>query len=253
MVDIHSHILPGLDDGARTLEEAVEMLRVAYENGTTDIVATPHSNLEFAFRPDVVKQKIAELEAAAPVRPRLHRGCDFHLSFDNIQDAFANPSKYTINNRSYLLVEFSDLLIAKAIDEVFARMIAAGMIPVITHPERNMLLMRRVDDMKSWVDRGCLIQVTALSFLGRFGSEARDAARELMKRGLVHVVASDAHDPEDRSPRLTEARLHVAKKYGELRAEQLFVTNPRAVLTGAPVEMFPPAEPARRKWYRFWN
>src|SRR5437588_11975332 len=108
MVDIHSHILPELDDGAKSLEESIEMLEIAVAAGTTDIVGTPHSNAEFAFRPDLIQEKIATLQSAMKDRIQIHSGCDFHLSYDNIQDALAHPTKYTINNRCYLLVEFSD-------------------------------------------------------------------------------------------------------------------------------------------------
>lgn len=253
MIDIHSHVLPGLDDGARTLEQAVEMVRIAARTGTTDIVASPHANIEFRFDPGLVTEKIAELQAAAGTDVRIHRGCDFHLYFDNIQDALADPAKYTINGKGYLLVEFPDLLIAKSTPEVFARLGAAGMIPIITHPERNFLLHARIEELKTWVDQGCLLQVTGQSLLGRFGPEARDFARQLMRRGLVHFIASDAHDDQDRTPRLDQAYAHVAGRFGEDRAEVLFVTNPGAVLSGEPLPEQPEPEPVpERKWYRFW-
>jgi protein-tyrosine phosphatase len=253
MIDIHSHVLPGLDDGARTLEQAVEMLRIAARGGTTDIVASPHANTEFQFDPALVTEKIAELQAAAGPGVRIHRGCDFHLFFDNIQDALANPSRYTINGQSYLLVEFPDLLIARSTPEVFARLTAAGMIPIITHPERNFLLHTRIEQLSAWVDSGCLVQVTGQSFLGRFGAEARNVARQLMRRGLVHFVASDAHDDQDRTPRLDDAYADVAGRFGEEMAQALFVTNPQAVLLGEMLPEQPEPEPAReRKWYKFW-
>ena len=113
MIDIHSHILPGLDDGPESVDESVAMLRIAAEAGTTDIVATPHSNLDYSFDPEQISERIAELSEAAGPAPHIHRGCDFLLSYDNIQDALANPTRYTINHRGYLLVEFSDLLIFK--------------------------------------------------------------------------------------------------------------------------------------------
>jgi protein-tyrosine phosphatase len=250
MIDIHSHVLPDLDDGAKSLDEAVEMLRIAERAGTTDLVATPHANLEFRFQPEAISRKIAALQAAAGLSVRLHRGCDFHLYFDNIQDALANPSKYTINGKSYLLVEFPDLLIAKTTPEVFARLREAGMVPIITHPERNFLLHHRLDDLQSWIELGCLVQVTAQSLLGRFGREARCVGQQLMKRGMVHFIASDAHDAGDRTPRLGEAYRYVAKYFGEETAQALFVTNPRAVLSGDALPEQPaPAPP--RKWYKF--
>jgi protein-tyrosine phosphatase len=240
-----------VDDGPKTLEQSVEMLRLAAENGTTDIVASPHANNEFKFDPEAIAAKIEELRQAVNGAIRIHTGCDFHLSFDNIQDSLQNPSKYTINHKCYVLVEFSDLLIPKTTDDVFYQMRSAGMIPIITHPERNMLLQKRLDKLEAWVESGCLLQVTAQSFLGRFGKEANAFADRLLHKGLVHIVASDAHDAKYRPPSLKQAYEYVAKACGERRAVIMFVTNPSAALTGAAMEIDnePPA-PAK-KWYRF--
>jgi protein-tyrosine phosphatase len=238
-----------VDDGPKTLEQSLEMLRMAVDNGTTDIVASPHANHEFKFEPEVVAGKIEELRQAVNGAIRIHSGCDFHLSFDNIQDSLQNPSKYTINHKNYVLVEFSDLLIPKTTDDVFYQMRLAGMIPIITHPERNMLLQKRLDKLEAWVESGCLLQVTAQSFLGRFGKQAKVFADRLLHKGLVHVVASDAHDAKYRPPSLKQAYEYVLKACGERRAGTVFVKNPTAVLSGAAVEIDdePPASP--KKWY----
>jgi protein-tyrosine phosphatase len=254
MIDIHTHVLSGLDDGAMTLDEGIAMVRMAAETGTTDLVASPHANLEFRFDPDRVEEGIAALEKASGAPLRIHRGCDFHLYFDNIQDALAHPSKYTIDHKSYLLVEFPDILVAKTTPEIFARLLGAGMTPVITHPERNFLLHTRMGELESWVESGGLVQVTAQSLLGRFGAEAREVARRLMSLGLVHFIASDAHDSRDRTTRLDLAYQHVVKRYGRERAEFLFVRNPQAALEGRPLPEQPPAEAEpSRKWFRFWS
>lgn len=230
------------------------MVRIAAETGTTGIAATPHASLDFRFDSEVVDQKIAELAAACGPVPRIYRGCDFHLTYDNIQDALTNPATYTINRRNYLLVEFSDLLIAKSTDEVFLRMREAAIIPVITHPERNWLLHKRVPQLEGWVAGGCCLQVTAQSLLGRFGREARAFGWELIRRGLCQFVASDAHDPEDRTPRLDLAYQQIAKRFGEARAERLLVANPQAVLEGQLLEFEPEPEPLpARKWFQFWR
>jgi protein-tyrosine phosphatase len=240
-----------VDDGPKTLEQSLEMLRLAADDGTTDIVASPHANHEFKFEPEVVAGKIEELRQAVNGAIRIHSGCDFHLSFDNIQDSLQNPSKYTINHKNYVLVEFSDLLIPKTTDDVFYQMRSAGMIPIITHPERNMLLQKRLDKLEAWVESGCLLQVTAQSFLGRFGKQAKVFADRLLHKGLVHIVASDAHDTKYRPPSLKHAYEYVSKACGERRAGVVFVKNPSAVLSGAAVEIDdePPASP--KKWYQF--
>jgi protein-tyrosine phosphatase len=253
LVDIHSHVLYSLDDGAQTIEDSLAMLRVAADSGTTDLVATPHANLSYKFDPAKIRERVAELSAAVP-EIRLYSGCDFHLSYDNIQDAIENPRKYTINHQRYLLVEFSDLLIFRNTPEIFARLLDAGMDPVITHPERNGLLRQRLEAIETWVSDGAFVQVTAQSLLGEFGRRALDFSRTLLDRGLVHFVASDAHDCQHRPPRLDLAHAWLAAKYSEALADALCVANPRATLTGDPLEPLPepiPAEP--RKWYQIWR
>ena len=251
MVDIHSHILWGLDDGAETLEESVAMLKAAALGGTTDMVATPHANSQYKYDGAVVEARIAELAEITCDVPRVHRGCDFHLNYENIEDALRYPGKYTINGWKYLMVEFPDLFIPPSMDSIFQQMRERGIIPVVTHPERNALLAKRRDWMQQWAALGCLAQVTAQSLTGRFGRAAEGYGWELLEKGLAQFVASDAHDPEGRHPRLDEARGLVAERMGADAAERLFETNPRATLTGAPLPL--PPEPAagtpKKKWF----
>ena len=254
MIDIHSHVLFGLDDGARTIEDSLAMVRMAAEHGTTDLVATPHANLEYRFDPERIAERMAQLRAAAGDALRLYTGCDFHLSFDNIQDAIDHPRKYTIHQQSYLLVEFSELLIFKNTDEIFARLNDAGMTPVITHPERNGLLRQREDTIAKWVDAGVRVQLTAQSLTGDFGQRAQEFSRQLLDRRLVHVVASDGHDCQRRPPVMDQARAWLRKHYGDALAEALCVTNPGATLSGAAMHLPDAgAEWSVRKWYEFWR
>jgi protein-tyrosine phosphatase len=231
------------------------MARMAAEAGPTDIVATPHADLQYEFDPELVERKIAELAEACQGVLRIHYGCDFHLYYDNVQDALANPSKYAVNHKRYVLVEFSDLLVVKIADEVLERMRSAGMIPIITHPERNGVLQRRIDRLETWVADGCCIQVTAQSLRGSFGGSAKKFSRELLDRGLVHFIASDAHDTERRPPRLDEAYRWVLEEYGADQARRLFVENPAAVLSGEPLPAGEIERPSRppRKWWRPWG
>jgi protein-tyrosine phosphatase len=249
MVDIHSHILWGLDDGAETLDESLAMLKLAAESGTTDIVATPHANSRYRYQADVVRQRIEEATAGVSGQPRIHRGCDFHLSFDNVQDAMENPAKYAINDTQYLLVEFPNGPLT-GMTRVLTTLLDRGMIPIMTHPERQQQLQRIGDDFQEWVQLGCLVQVTAQSLLGRFGSGPGDSAWEMLRRGLVHFIASDGHDVKDRPPRLDLAFEAVSKRMGAEQARLLFIDNPGAVLRGGAVEA---GMPQRKPWYRFWN
>jgi protein-tyrosine phosphatase len=254
LIDIHSHILYGLDDGARTLENSVAMLRMAEEHGTKAIVATPHANQDYKFDPQLISQRIQKVSAAYGGPVKIHRGCDFHLTYDNIQDAIENPGKYTIDGGRYLLVEFSDLLIFKNTQEIFERLQSAGMTPIVTHPERNGLLRQRLEQIKAWVANGATTQVTGQSLTGRFGQRAQEFSRVLLANGLVHFIASDAHDCEYRPPVMDEARAWLREHYGEQLAETLCVTNPGRALTGeslvAPQKTV--SSPAR-KWYQIWR
>ncbi len=251
MIDIHCHILPGVDDGPQALEDSIAMVEMAAASGTTDIVATPHANPQYSFDPDVNDLKIRELRQATRGLVHLHLGCDFHLSATNIEDALLNPAKYAINHRSYVLVEFSEFLIPPSSSEIFRRMQMVGMTPIITHPERNQLLQDDPEQIEAWVENECLIQITAQSFLGRFGKRAKALADHLMRTGAAHFVASDAHARCDRTPILSEAYRYVASTYGADEAERVFITNPKAALLGEPLEWSEPEPAKNRKWYQF--
>jgi protein-tyrosine phosphatase len=247
MVDIHSHILPGLDDGARTMEESFEMVKLAAANGSTDLVATPHASARFAFDEMRIEEAFRGLSALSKEFITLHRGCDCHLNFDNWRDALAYPTKYTINGSRYLLVELPDLLGLAIVREQLQGLMHARICPIITHPERNFSLQSNTDQVKQWVKDGCLVQVTAQSFFGRFGSTARKAVEALMDSDMVHFVASDAHDCVDRPPDLSQAYEHVRARWSEERARRLFIENPAAVINDAPIL------PARRsKLFNFF-
>jgi protein-tyrosine phosphatase len=247
MIDIHSHILWGLDDGAETLEESLAMLKMAADSGTTDIVATPHASFRYRFQPEVVKQRLEEIAAAVAGKPRVHSGCDFHLSFDNVQDALENPTRYSVNGGSYLLVEFPDSTLA-GMDRIINALLDRGLIPIITHPERNAHLRKISSEFLEWVQKGCLVQVTAQSLLGRFGKSAQETGWEMVERGIAHVIASDAHDLKDRPPRLDAAYAAIAERLDESRARQLCFENPRAVITGDTVYA---DTPKRKSWFRW--
>lgn len=249
MVDIHSHILWGLDDGAETLEESLAMLKLAAESGTTDIVATPHANSRYRYQPELIQQRIAEASAGISGKPRIHHGCDFHLSFDNVQAAMEDPAKYAINGGHYLLVEFPDGPLA-GMKRVLTTLIDCGLTPIITHPERNRQLRRIDDEFVEWVRMGCLVQVTAQSLLGRFGKHAEESAWEMVDRGLAHFIASDAHDTQDRPPRLDLAFEALSHRAGQSHAQLLSIENPSAVLSGERVRV---NTPKPKPWYRWWK
>jgi protein-tyrosine phosphatase len=235
MVDIHSHVLCGMDDGASTMEESLALLEIARESGTTDIVATPHCNPQYAYQPELVDRAVAKLNARAGGKPKVHRGCEFHLTFDNIDLLVNQPSAYTINGGQYLLIECPDSHVGKHTEPVLERLLERGLVPIVTHPERNPMLQRKIDRVAAWVELGCLTQLTAFSITGAFGGAAKTAAVQLLESGLAHVVASDAHNPKHRHTSLREAYAAVQSRCGHAAAELLFEANPRRIVEGLPV------------------
>jgi protein-tyrosine phosphatase len=252
MVDIHTHILPGVDDGARTLEEAVAMVELAASDGTTCLVATPHCNDQYPYAQEQNRKLLAEVRAAVGEGVRLVLGCDLHLSYENLQAVLAGEGSYTINQGPYLLVEFANYAIPPQLVETLHQVRVKGLIPIITHPERNPLLQERgLTLLRPLIAMGCPVQVTAGSLLGRFGRLAQQSAEALLSHQMVHLVASDAHDAKRRAPRLSEACAAVERAYGAERARALFRDNPQAVVDGKPLPYF--AEPVARKRKRWFS
>src|ERR1017187_5594664 len=184
MVDIHCHILPGIDDGPQSWELTAAMCRVAALDGITHIVATPHCNHEFAYDRDRYTDMLGELSDSGI------------------------PSEV---KRDMLLISSS------------------GMVPIITHPERNRPLLNKPEMVLEFVEQGCLVQVTANSFTGYWGSRSQKMAEWLLQRQAIHVIASDAHDPVRRPPVLSEARKAVTELAGAEVADALLVQNPAAI------------------------
>ncbi len=232
MVDLHCHILPGIDDGPKTWELTAGMCRMAALDGITHIVATPHCNDEYPYDRDRYTEMLGQLHDTGEGKLTFSLGCDFHFSYENVQDALEHPRRYTIGASQYLLVEFSDFGIPPSVKKNLLAISSCGMVPIITHPERNRPLLNRPEMVLEFVEQGCLVQVTANSLTGYWGSRSKNMAEWLLKRRAVHVIASDAHDPVHRKPLLSEARKVITKLAGAGVAESLFVTTPAAIVDG---------------------
>jgi protein-tyrosine phosphatase len=259
MVDIHCHILPGMDDGADSFEEAVEMAEMAIEDGITHVVGTPHANEQFKFDPDLIRKRRDELQEKIGDRLILATGCDFHLNFENLQDLPADKTKYTINQKNYLLIELNDFAIPPNIEGTLHHLQLLGISPILTHPERNPLIQRHPEHLRRWLHLGCYVQITAQSILGRFGSTAQKAAEEWLGKEMVHFFASDAHSTTRRPLQLGEAYQSVAARVSEARAQALFRENPLAAFEGRQLP-YEPKQPTvdakapapRRKRFSFF-
>ncbi len=237
MVDVHCHIIPEVDDGARSWEMAAKMCRMAAADGIDHIVATPHANDEFSYNRQSLSQPLDRLRQVAGSSLSFSLGCDFHFSYENVEGALAQPERYVIENTRYLLIEFSDYGIAPSTGDTLFRLITRGLTPIITHPERNPLLQRELEKVVPWIEIGCLVQVTANALTGRWGETARHAADWLLRHEAVHLLATDAHDTKDRPPILSTARDIVAQSYGADVAKALVEDNPRAIVSGKNTEL----------------
>jgi len=257
MVDIHCHLLPGVDDGPETLQESVEMAQMALADGISHIVATPHSNDTYSFDSERNSTLCRELVARLEGHLHLTTGCDFHLSFENVDAACAAPQRFALNQKNYLLVEFADFSLPPILDQALLRLQEAGLRLVVTHPERNPLIRAAPDRLRRWLDGGCYVQITGSSFTGRFGPAAERAALEYLDRGWVHFVASDAHNLDRRPPKLRKAYDLVAARRGAHAARAFFHENPLAAVQGEPLPWTPEPEevelssPARRRFFFF--
>ena len=249
MIDLHCHILPGIDDGSGSLEESLSMARLAMEDGIHTIVATPHTLDGIYINPvREIISRVTTLQNALSennINLRLCVGADVHLC-PHMMEKVKNGDAGTINNAGkYILLEFPSQTIPPAVkDEIFT-MKLNGITPIITHPERNLIIQRDMNILYELVRMGALCQVTAMSITGDFGETVRQCAGELFQRRLAHVIASDAHSSDIRPPLLSpavEATAEIMGSYEE--AEHMVTEVPAAILSGEAIEI---SEPQRVK------
>ncbi len=241
MIDLHCHILPGVDDGAADIVESIQMARIAAKEGIKKIIAAPHVpftnasdnfNGEYASR--VIDEQVALLNdclSAEKIPVEILRGAEV--------SAFLPPSAYgrfTLNRTGYLLVEFPSTHLPGNARDILFSMHVSGLKPIIAHPERNFSVIQNPEKLFELVEGGALVQITAESLTGGFGSEYRACAHYLLSRGVVSFVASDGHGAAMRQPLLSKAFAAVRKKMGIETALAYFQKNPQAVLDGRPLE-----------------
>jgi protein-tyrosine phosphatase len=237
MIDLHTHILPEIDDGASSLEETREMVALAAADGITELVATPHWNCRFEFDPERCGREIERVRRACAGGPRLYLGCEVHFTFENIERLLAGPAHYTLNGGDCLLVELPDRFTAAAVEAGLKACSRGGLRIVIAHPERNPHLQRNPAMVARLVERGCYFQVTAESLSGLFGTAAQKTAIKMLKQRLAHFVASDCHDARQRRPLLRRAYNAIARDFGARAAELLFVLNPRSAVHSQSIQL----------------
>lgn len=244
MIDLHAHLLPGFDDGAKDWDSAVEMCLMAESDGIEAMVATPHFHRGLFPTPDVddVRSALRKLQRLLPdagCRLDLYLGSDCHVHPD-IVDNLGTGLVPTINGSRYVLLEFSVDTLPPGYRDLIFRLRMQSFVPIITHPERNAVLAAKPHLLYELVEAGALAQVTAGSLTGLFGSRTQRAAEAMVQARLVQIVASDAHDPARRPPLLSDARDAAAQLVGDELSGWMVGDAPRAVLDDEPVHYPPP-------------
>lgn len=240
MVDIHAHLLPRVDDGARSVEQTLGMARLAVADGISTLVVTPH-HLNGVYKNPasqirrhchVLSRKLEDEGIDLEVLP----GSECHL-VPELPAALARGTAMTVADRGRaVLVELPVHHVPRGASDILDEIESLGLQPIIAHPERNTQLARDPALLREWVEGGILAQVTAQSCVGKFGPQARAAAREMVQRGLIHFIASDAHRDQRRIPELTAGRVVIEEwtcaDVGALLSEVF----PRALVQGCPIE-----------------
>lgn len=232
MIDIHHHCLPGVDDGPKDWDAAIAQCLDAVREGIETIVATPHVLRGAWQNSDRAKitALVTELQERVGSSPRILLGCEYFFAHDILELLREGRSIIPLADSRYVLIELASNAVPPMLDEVFFQMQLDGWIPVIAHPERNLVLQAKPDLLHSLVARGARTQITAGSLTGQFGRTAERSARDWLIRGLVHVVATDAHSLDRRPPRFRDARAVVGSLAGERAAQALFYDNPKSII-----------------------
>jgi len=235
-VDIHTHILPGIDDGARDLSEARDMIRMACENGTRAMILTPHCFGRYDKNSVIqIREAFASvLKMAESEFPelKLYPGSEVHYE-SAVPDRLAEGAIQTLNGSHYVLVEFGGRCLRSQVLRAVSSVVYSGHTPVIAHVERYDVFRRDAELINEVLELGALLQVNAESILGSQGFRIKHFCHRLLRRGQVHFVASDGHHMNHRKPQLRQCWKKVSKKYGSEYASRVFRENALAVIADA--------------------
>jgi len=251
MIDLHCHILPGLDDGAKSLEESLDMARIAAGEGIVTVVATPH-----LFRWNLAIEDIVSVEErrrdlcdalgknGIPIE--IKAGAEVHISHNLVEELRTNRRHLVINNSSYMFLEFPSAHIFPGVKKLIFDLMSEGIIPIIAHPERNYGFVKNPSLLHDLVQMGALAQANGGSLTGLYGRRAAEAAVRFLTWNLIHFLASDGHHPNSIPPRLSEAVKRAEAAVGKDEARHLVVDNPEAVLEDRHIPYLPPPKDPRK-------
>lgn len=239
MIDLHSHILPGVDDGSANLAESLEMARLAVADGTTHMACTPHVMPGmYENSTENIARAVQSLEQAlrrAGIPLALYVGADVHIAPD-LPDRLALGTVPTLNRSRYFLFEPPHHVLPPRLEELAIRLIEAGFVPILTHPERLTWIKSNYEVIERLNAAGCLLQVTADSIIGAFGRTALYYSEKLIDEGRVDIIASDTHGSVRRRPGLSQAVVAAVKRCGEDEVYNMVVKRPGDILANRPLE-----------------
>jgi protein-tyrosine phosphatase len=253
MVDIHSHILPQVDDGSHSLNESLEMCRASADDGVTVMVATPHAHdgVHLTHERGFLLRKVDELDSQLSGNPKIVLGCELRFTHELVKQLCETDSAPTIAGGPYALVEFPHAVVPPGSERPLIELMSNRITPIIAHPERNIMLMNEPERFYELVSIGVLGQVDTGSIQGQFGRKVQQAARMMLENGLIHFIASDCHNTRNRLPGMSAAVSSTAEIVGEEYARAIANDNPAAVVEGKSIPSRPAATlPQKKKrWF----
>lgn len=235
-MDMHCHCLPGIDDGAKTMEESLQMLKQAYADGIRTVIATPHYHHRRGHAPkEVILEKVQQVqEAISKTCPdlKIYAGNELHYS-SSLPERIADEEVCTMAGSRYVLIEFAPEVEYKDMRNALRRIQTQGAWPILAHIERYFCLVKKPALAEELADMEVYLQVNADGVLGNYGRKEKSLIKKMFAKGLISFVATDAHDTEHRKQVLSEAAAYITKKFGEDVAEQVFFTNQQKVVNNS--------------------
>ncbi|MEA1927045.1 MAG: CpsB/CapC family capsule biosynthesis tyrosine phosphatase [Thermodesulfobacteriota bacterium] len=241
MIDLHCHILPGIDDGPKLLDESIEMCRIAVNDGISKVVCTPHyvAGKYNNNRKKIIKcvKKLQVSIDSEQIPLTLTPGSEIRLDLNLIEKIKAGELMTMNDSGRYIILELLDEALPQNMEEIISTLIFAGIIPIIAHPERNSAIRRNPEIIYQLVQLGALAQLTASSLTGRFGSRIEKFSVFLLEHNLVHMLVTDAHSSSQRRPVLSRGLKRLKAIVGEKTAMEMVETIPEKILNGEDVDV----------------
>jgi len=267
MIDIHTHILPGLDDGAKNIHDSIQIAEMAVADGIQKVIATPHlfRGTESPLDWSLVQEKRDSLDKALKeqgIDLEIFLGAEVHISHDLVERIKQYRSHLVLNRSSYMLVEFPSDHIFSGIKCVFFELMTKGITPIIAHPERNSVFQRNAGLLYELCQKGALCQINSGSILGTYGSRVREAVFTFLRMNVVHFLSTDCHNTRNLVPNLSSAVQQIQEQFGDQVALALVEDNPLAVLEDRNLPFLPePKNPDQNRksfkiklpWFKFRN